>query len=686
MQLAGPFDFHADYTMRKIILTLILLAIPSVAFCQGGTISSQTFSPTGQPRGGVTVTVCVQSASVVNGVCTPAESDANCCFTDSTLGTHLTPPPSGGTLLSSGLGNYTFWAAPGLYHVSYSGPGVFSSDQLVPVPAVPPTLFIGAPTGSCITIQQAIDTATGNFYGCIAGAWIKIGPGSGGSVTSVSDGGLAPLFTTSVATPTTTPAITNTAITQNANTFYTGPSGTATDLVDFSVATATGAASPISISATPQQSGDLAIVFSVRDNLGGSPYFTPDVSWTASSTNNLSQEFFYKNISGLATATASGAIGSHPNWAAALALFTAKAGFTPAVTNQAGIVGGAWSSFSNQAIGFTPTAGRTLIVAIMSGYTSFNLGPVGVVSFTDSVGDVFSPISVVVNNAGQGEEIILLAATNIVGGATTFSNILSSSTCPGCGIANGIAVVFEVSNLAPVNSLVATPTFRYITGADLPRPSPVSVGAVFSKATASNQFLTAVNTDGTIAQAQPSFANLSGTIAAAQVPATTSNCTGNGFAQGLNAGFTPICATVTAAGVQVFSATTLGSDVSVSATTQTDVMTRTITMPSSGCPCRVLMSYSLYITTASSGVGYSAWVNDGSVNMGGSNAGQSNGSSGGLTNLSYSGYTTATYTNNTAVTFTLRTEGSLAYTVRAASQVAGSAPNSSFQVAASTSN
>jgi len=126
--------------------------------------------------------------------------------------------------------------------------------------------------------------------------------------------------------------------------------------------------------------------------------------------------------------------------------------------------------------------------------------------------------------------------------------------------------------------------------------------------------------------------------------------------------------------------------VAVSATTQTDVMTRTVTMPASGCPCRVLMSYSLYITTASSGVGYSAWVNDGSANMGGTNAGQSNGSSGALTSLSYSGYTTVTYTNNTAVTFTLRTEGDHTFVVKAASQVAGSAPNSSFQVAVSTSN
>lgn len=138
--------------------------------------------------------------------------------------------------------------------------------------------------------------------------------------------------------------------------------------------------------------------------------------------------------------------------------------------------------------------------------------------------------------------------------------------------------------------------------------------------------------------------------------------------------------------VNPFSSTTLVGDVSVSATTQTDVMNRSITMPASGCPCRVLLSYSLYVTTASSGVGYSAWVNDGTVNMAGTNAGQSNGTSGGLASLSYGGYTTVTYANGANVTFTLRTEGDHTYTVRAASQVAGSAPNSSFQVSAVSSN
>ncbi len=48
-------------------------------------------------------------------------------------------------------------------------------------------------------------------------------PGGGGTVTSFSAGGLSPLFTTSVATPTSTPALTFALANQNANLIYAGP-------------------------------------------------------------------------------------------------------------------------------------------------------------------------------------------------------------------------------------------------------------------------------------------------------------------------------------------------------------------------------------------------------------------------------------------------------------------------------
>ncbi len=344
-------------------------------------------------------------------------------------------------LVSSPLGTagttwYDFISA---YRVSYPGP--------ISAPTLTAT---GLTPGNCVQAGTGgLLTTTGT--GCALG----------GSVTSVSDGGFAPLFTTNVANPTTTPAITNTAINQYANTFLAGPSGTATDVVDFAVVNATGTASPMSITATPKQSGDIAMVFTVQDsNNDGS--FAPDVSWTASTLNTSLQKYYYKVVSGLATATASGTIGSaHPNWAATEALFTAKPTFTPAVTNQANINSGA-CNFTNQAIGFTPTAGRTLIVAVMSGYTSFFGGPVNVTSLTDSVGDVFAPLSQITNSTGRGTEITLLAAYNIVGGATTFSCSQSG------GMSNGTVDLFEVSNIAPINPLVAPMTVRRIVATDLP--------------------------------------------------------------------------------------------------------------------------------------------------------------------------------------------------------------------------
>lgn len=49
------------------------------------------------------------------------------------------------------------------------------------------------------------------------------GGGGSGSVTSFSSGNLSPLFTTSVATATTTPALSFALSTQNANTIFAGP-------------------------------------------------------------------------------------------------------------------------------------------------------------------------------------------------------------------------------------------------------------------------------------------------------------------------------------------------------------------------------------------------------------------------------------------------------------------------------
>lgn len=89
--------------------------------------------------------------------------------------------------------------------------------------------FAGAPTGSCSSVMVAVNGSSGNFFDCLSGAWHNVAAGGSGTVTSFSAGNLSPLFTTSVATATTTPALTFSASTFAPHTFYgNNTAGTAT--------------------------------------------------------------------------------------------------------------------------------------------------------------------------------------------------------------------------------------------------------------------------------------------------------------------------------------------------------------------------------------------------------------------------------------------------------------------------
>ena len=70
---------------------------------------------------------------------------------------------------------------------------------------------------SCSAAGNALKWTSGTGFGCQTGFLTA-------AVTSFSSGNLSPLFTTSVATSTTTPALSFTAVNQNANLVYAGPS------------------------------------------------------------------------------------------------------------------------------------------------------------------------------------------------------------------------------------------------------------------------------------------------------------------------------------------------------------------------------------------------------------------------------------------------------------------------------
>lgn len=77
----------------------------------------------------------------------------------------------------------------------------------------------------------------------------------------------------------------------------------------------------------------------------------------------------------------------------------------------------------------------------------------------------------------------------------------------------------------PTSGPVAFPTFRSLIGADLPFPSPATIGGVNSHALASHQFLTSIGTDGSVTSAQPAFSDISGSVDPTQMPALTGDVT-----------------------------------------------------------------------------------------------------------------------------------------------------------------
>jgi hypothetical protein len=118
-------------------------------------------------------------------------------------------------------------------------------------------------------------------------------------------------------------------------------------------------------------------------------------------------------------------------------------------------------------------------------------------------------------------------------------------------------------------------------------------------------------------------------------------------------GTLPLTCTVDLA-IQAFNETLLGSPVSVSANTATTYLSHQITMPSSGCPCRVQASYGAYFTTGNTGI-IVAWISDATDTFSTAQLdGDSSLSNGGINGSGFS----PTYANSAVVTFSAQIETS----------------------------
>jgi hypothetical protein len=140
--------------------------------------------------------------------------------------------------------------------------------------------------------------------------------------------------------------------------------------------------------------------------------------------------------------------------------------------------------------------------------------------------------------AGQAATVSLGTCLGLTGGVLsdtcggTVTNIglalpsifsVSGSPVTGAGTLTG-ALIPENANAVfagPVVGSAAAPTFRALSGVDLPLPTSSTLGGVQSLAPVSNQFLTGISSAGAPQSAQPSFANLSGSAACSQLPALT---------------------------------------------------------------------------------------------------------------------------------------------------------------------
>ena len=133
------------------------------------------------------------------------------------------------------------------------------------------------------------------------------------------------------------------------------------------------------------------------------------------------------------------------------------------------------------------------------------------------------------------------------------------------------------------------------------------------------------------------------------------------------------------------STTTCGGCPIAYGNTDTTIISHSVTMPSSGCPCRVYAYYTLYLTTGSSGADL-ARVTDGTNNWaGGNNNTTGSVGSGSTYGLQGSGISPVTYANNSTTTFSVKSanshSGNATANLNPASDVtAGTWPQSSLQL------
>jgi hypothetical protein len=76
----------------------------------------------------------------------------------------------------------------------------------------------------------------------------------------------------------------------------------------------------------------------------------------------------------------------------------------------------------------------------------------------------------------------------------------------------------DIGEIVPISTVGGNVIFYPTSGVNVPTPTLTSIGGVFANPGATNEWISAINTDGTVTLSQPSFSNISGTLSNAQLP------------------------------------------------------------------------------------------------------------------------------------------------------------------------
>jgi hypothetical protein len=79
----------------------------------------------------------------------------------------------------------------------------------------------------------------------------------------------------------------------------------------------------------------------------------------------------------------------------------------------------------------------------------------------------------------------------------------------------------DISQMVPFSTIGGNVIF-YPTSFTIPAPSPSTLGGVYSNAGSAHQWISAINTDGSVTLTQPAFSDISGQISAGQLPSPLS--------------------------------------------------------------------------------------------------------------------------------------------------------------------